>query len=406
MKKDQIQRENDIALFVYIPFCKTLCTYCDFNVYVHLNKLFEAYVEAVVAEVTTAAAQVPSPRRARSLAFGGGTPSILPVKLIEKLVEGISAEFALGNGIEISLEANPGTADLSKLQEYRALGVNRLSLGVQSFDDARLKAFNRNHDSAASRRSFSDARKAGFDNINLDLIFGLPDQTLENWASTLDEALAWQPEHMSLYGLQVEEATALYRQIARGRVTAPDDDLAADMYALAEDRLGAAGFEHYEISNYALPGHLSRHNLTYWKNENYIGFGAGAHSYFGDVRYSNLRDPAAYIERLGHGEPVVVSSERISVELAMGETLMLGLRLGEGISFKGFFERFGVDLRKLHRGTILKLEEWGLLAVDSESMRLTQRGRLLSNQVLWRFLPDAGDHLSRRTDLDAISTRW
>ncbi len=291
-------------------------------------------------------------------------------------------------GAEVTLEANPGTVDLDKLQILHDLGVNRLSLGVQSFDDARLKAFNRNHNSAASREAFDLARRAGFENINLDLIFGLPDQTLDNWAQTLERALTWQPEHLSLYGLQVEEGTALAHQIAKGRVHAPDPDLAADMFLLAEEKLSAAGFEHYEISNYARPGFQSRHNLTYWHNEPYLGFGAGAHSYFQNVRYSNLLNPAEYIARLQRGESVVATREEIGRELEIGETLMVGLRLDEGIAFEKFQARFGIDVRELFGDTIRQLQEWGLMQVLPERMRLTTHGRLVSNQVLWRFLPD------------------
>jgi oxygen-independent coproporphyrinogen-3 oxidase len=266
--------------------------------------------------------------------------------------------------------------------------VNRLSLGVQSFDDARLKAFNRNHNSAQSREAFDLARRTGFDNINLDLIFGLPDQTVAEWAQTLERALEWQPEHLSLYGLQVEEGTALALQIKKGRVHEPDPDVAAEMFSLADEKLGAAGFEHYEISNYARPGCQSRHNLTYWLNEPYIGFGAGAHSYFRGVRYANVLKPAEYIARLQQGELPVATREVISRELEIGETLMVGLRLARGILFDDFRLRFGKDVRELFGETISQLREWGLMEVDDAHMGLTARGRLVSNQVLWRFLPD------------------
>lgn len=376
------------ALFFYIPFCKTICTYCDFNVYAQHGKLFDAYVGALCREVELTARAIPAPRRAKSLAFGGGTPSILPASLLAKIVEAVLAHFELEPGAEVTLEANPGTVDLEKLCALRVLGLNRLSLGVQSFDDARLKAFNRNHNSAASREAFELARQAGFENINLDLIFGLPDQTLDNWAQTLERALIWQPEHLSLYGLQVEEGTALAHQIAKGRVNEPDPDVAADMFLLADEKLSAAGFEHYEISNYARPGYQSRHNLTYWHNEPYFGFGAGAHSYFQGIRYSNLLKPAEYIAHLQRDELVVATREEIRRELEIGETLMVGLRLDEGITFEKFHARFGVDVRELFGETIRQLQEWGLMEVSDTRMRLMPHGRLVSNQVLWRFLPD------------------
>ncbi len=388
-ERRETMNQEPPALFVYIPFCRTLCTYCDFNVYAHLGKLFEKYVEAVVLEIERAGANIPAPRRARSLAFGGGTPSILATHLIERVVKTARENFDLEPGAEITLEANPGTVDLGKLRMLRNSGVDRLSLGIQTFDDTQLKAFNRNHNSAQSREAFEQARRAGFENINLDLIFGLPAQTLEQWGETVVRAIEWGPEHLSLYGLQIEDGTALARQIARGRVQEPDPDLAADMFLLADEKLSAAGYEHYEISNYARPGHQSRHNLTYWLNEPYLGFGAGAHSSWQGRRYSNLLNPGEYIARIERGVAAIDSAVVITRELEIGETLMLGLRLEQGISFDRFRARFGEDVRELHRETIAQLKDWGLMEIDGERMRLTTRGRLVSNQVLWRFLPDS-----------------
>ncbi|MGE5138952.1 MAG: radical SAM family heme chaperone HemW [Rudaea sp.] len=379
---------DSIAVYIGIPFCKTICTYCDFNVYAHLGKLFDAYVDAVKIELEIAAGAAPTPLQMRSLAFGGGTPSILPAALLVSLVEAACSHFITVPGGEVTLEANPGTVNPEKLVALKQVGVNRLSLGVQTFDDARLKAFNRRHTAEESREAFEIARRAGFSNINVDLIFGLPEQTLQQWEETIDRALGWAPEHLSLYGLQVEEGTALHRQIARGRVPQPDPDLAADMYLLAEDKLSAAGFLHYEISNYARPGFESRHNLTYWLNQPYLGFGAGAHSYFRGERYSNLKSPTDYIGLLHEHRSVVDTRELISRDLEIGETMMLGLRLERGIAFDQFQARFGLDARDKFGGTIGQLVEWGLMQTDEERMRLTTRGRLISNQVLWRFLPD------------------
>ncbi len=380
--------QNAPAIFLYIPFCKTVCTYCDFNVYAHLGKMFDAYTDALAQEIGRTAADLAAPRLARSLALGGGTPSILPIPLLGQIFDVVYRNFELEPGAEVTLEANPGTVDRDKLRALRELGVNRLSLGVQTFDDARLKGFNRRHTAAESREAFDLAHQVGFDNINLDLIFGLPDQSLQDWAQTLDRALAWQPEHLSLYGLQVEEGTALARQIAGGRVQEPDEDLAADMFMLAHDRLTAAGFEHYEISNYARPGSQSRHNLTYWSNLPYLGFGAGAHSFFDGERYANLLAPAEYIARIGRNESVVATRASVSREIEIGDTLMLGLRLERGIVFEEYRQRFGEDVRARFGETIKQLKDWGLMEVGADRMWLTTRGRLVSNQVLWRFLPD------------------
>ncbi len=387
--KDSISKgRNAPGIFLYYPFCKTVCTYCDFNVYAHLGKLFDAYTRALKLEIARARDSLPAPRRAYSLALGGGTPSILPTSLLAEIFEEVYSHFDLEPGAEVTLEANPGTVDQDKMQTLRSLGVNRLSLGVQTFDDVRLKAFNRRHTARESREAFDLARRAGFDNINLDLIFGLPDQTLADWGETLDRALSWQSEHLSLYGLQVEVGTALQRQIARGRAREPDADLAADMFMLAHDKLSTAGFTHYEISNYARPGRESRHNLVYWLNRPYLGFGAGAHSFFRGERYANLLAPAEYIARLERGESAVATRETISRLGEIGETLMLGLRLERGIVFEEYRGRFGEDVRVRFGETIRQLQEWGMMEVDADRMRLTQHGHLVSNQVLWRFLPD------------------
>lgn len=376
------------ALFVYVPFCPTICTYCDFNVYARHAKLFDAYAAGVAREIEIVAQLVPPPRIAKSLALGGGTPSILSSDQIERIVDAARKYFDFIPGAEFTLEANPGTVDLEKSRALRMMGFTRLSLGVQTFDDLRLQSFNRHHTVRESYEAFETARRAGFENLNLDLIYGLPDLTLEDWSATLDLALAFQSEHLSLYGLQVEERTVLAKQIALGRVSTPDADMAAAMYELADEKLNAAGYRHYEISNWARPGYESRHNMTYWFNEPYLGFGAGAHSFFGGARYENIKHPKQYIERLKINDSVVAAREEISRAMEMAETVVLGLRLDEGISFTRFRSRFGVDVREIYGKVISQLREWALLETDEGKMWLTPRGRLVSNQVLWRFLPD------------------
>lgn len=376
------------ALFVYIPFCPTICTYCDFNVYARQERLFEPYADAVAREMEIVAQLVPQPRIAKSLALGGGTPSILTADQIERIVDAARKFFDFIPNAEFTLEANPGTVALEKLRALRAIGFTRVSLGVQTFDDSRLQSFNRHHTVRESYDAFETARRAGFGNVNLDLIYGLPDQTLEDWAATLDRALAFQSEHLSLYGLQVEERTVLAKQIALGRVSTPDPDTAAAMYELADEKLDAAEYRHYEISNWARPGFESRHNMTYWFNEPYLGFGAGAHSFFGGARYENVRHPREYIKRLETGDSVVAARQEISRAMEMAETVVLGLRLDQGIRFTRFRQRFGLGVGEIYGAVMAQLREWALLETDEEMMWLTPRGRLVSNQVLWRFLPD------------------
>ncbi len=398
---------ESIGVFVFLPFCKIICTYCDFNVYAHLARLMEPYADAVAGEIQNSKFEIQnlSPR-AHSIFLGGGTPSLVSAAHVAKILRACRDAFEVEPDAEITLEANPATADAEKMRAWRALGINRLSIGAQAFDDATLKRLNRGHNAADAVEMFEMARRAGFDNLNFDFIFGLPLQTLAAWRATLTRALELQPEHLSLYALRVEEKTGLEFQIARGKYPKPDDDLAADMYEMAEAMLDAAGYAHYEISNWALKSPQSRvqsptsnfqpptsnlqsrHNLTYWLNEPYLGFGAGAHSYFDGARFSTVLSPIEYIARVERGESVVAMREEIGRDLEMAETMFLGLRLSEGITLARFRARFGIDAREKYAGEIKEVEAIGLLEHAAGNLRLTPRGRLLSNQVFWRFLPD------------------
>lgn len=396
---------DEIALFVFIPFCKIKCTYCDFNAYAHLSRWMTPYTDALVKEIERSAI---SAQRfvARSIYLGGGTPSRLPVECIEKILHACrSTLHAPRSTLEITIEANPGSADEMKLRALHTLGVNRLSIGAQVFDDAALRRLNRGHTVADTLEMYACARRVGFDNINLDLIYGLPRQTLDAWRATLERALALAPEHLSLYALKVEAGTGLAHQIARGKYPSPDGDLMATMYETAEDMLDAAGYAQYEISNWAVRNQPSasefvgrhsqcvprnfqcQHNLTYWRNEPYLGFGAGAHSYFVGARFWNVASPLEYIQRIERGESVVAGRETISRALEMAETLILGLRLNTGMSFADFYARFGEDARVRYARPFDEARALGLLEVTDERVRLTRRGRLLSNQVFWRLLP-------------------
>lgn len=382
-----------VALFVFIPFCKIHCTYCDFNVYANLAREMEPYADAVAREIATVGAQYNVPLQAKTIFLGGGTPSLLPTAGIEKILLACEKSFAIASDAEITLEANPGTMDAAKLRNLHALGINRLSLGVQAFDDPTLKRLNRGHTIADAMQTYDDARRAGFDNVNLDFIYGLPLQTLSDWRATIDRALALAPEHLSLYALKVEEGTGLEFQIEHKKYPMPDDDLAAEMYTLAEERLDAAGYEHYEISNWArrvgahgrAPLH-SKHNITYWLNQPYLGFGAGAHSYFNGSRYWNMLSPLEYIVRVERCETVVGGSETIDRAMEMAETMFLGLRLSRGVVLAEFILRFGEDAREKYGAQLAELNELGLIELSDQHVRLTPRGRLLSNEVFWRFL--------------------
>ncbi len=394
----------DFALYLHIPFCEKRCAYCDFNTYAGLEDLRAGYVSALREEIARQGRKFAHNGKmplAHSIFLGGGTPSTLSASQIGSLLRACTTSFALAEDAEITLEANPATLTPPFLIGLRDGGVNRLSLGVQSFDDDELALLGRIHNAATARRAFSLARQAGFGNINLDLIYGLPGQRLQRWQATLQAALALHPEHFSLYALGLEPGTPMHRDVAAGRIPAPDPDMAADMYELAEDMLGQNGYRHYEISNWARESRfVSRHNLTYWHNEPYLGLGAGAHSWALKTRFANVRHPSEYIRLLASGasteaarplspSPAVQldTIEHISKEMEMDETVILGLRLvEEGVNDAQFNLRFGQSLWGRYGDVIPGLLDTGLLECAAKRIRLTRRGRLLGNEVFQRFL--------------------
>jgi len=330
-----------------------------------------------------------TPRRSRTLFFGGGTPSLLSVAQITRVIDACRRAFAVDEDAEISLEANPGTLSLEQLSGLRDSGVNRLSLGAQSFDAELLKVLGRIHSPEEITQAVHNARRAGFTSINLDFMFGLPDQTMRHWRETLDEALALRPEHLSLYSLIIEEGTPFYTWAHEGRITPGDEDVCADMYEYADERLQAEGYENYEISNWALPGHACRHNLTYWQNLPYLGMGAGAHSCFGGRRFSNVLEPLEYIRLLRTRQRPEAESEIIGHTQEMSETAILALRTAMGLHLPTFEQRFGEPFTQFVGNRLELVEEAGLLERQSGWLRLSKRGRLLGNEVFLRLLPDA-----------------
>jgi len=381
-----------VSLYLHIPFCHTRCYYCDFNTYAGILPLREPYVRALLAEIALAGEQARhddgSPRRARTIFFGGGTPSLLTVTQIKRLLHACRAAFALDEDAEITLEANPGTLTSEQLVGLRAAGINRLSLGSQSFDAQLLKTLGRIHTPAEITQALSHARAAGFTSINLDFMFGLPGQSMHQWQETLAQALMLRPEHLSLYSLIIEEGTPFFNWTQEGRIVPGDEDLCADMYEYADELLQAAGYVNYEISNWALPGHQSRHNLTYWRNLPYIGMGAGAHSFFAGKRFSNERDPQQYINMLKKQQLPVVESETIEATQEMSETAFLALRTARGLHLPTFEERFATPFASFVGNRLRIVEEAGLLEQEEGWLRLSKRGRLLGNEVFLRLLPE------------------
>lgn len=384
--------QETASLYLHIPFCHTRCHYCDFNTYAGILPLREPYVRALLTEIELAGKLAQhadgKPRSSRTIYFGGGTPSLLTVAQVRRLLNGCSEAFAVDEDAEITLEANPGTLSLVQLAGLHAAGVNRLSIGAQSFDAELLKTLGRIHSPGDIVQALLNARAAGFTSINLDFMFGLPGQAMRHWQETLDQALALHPEHFSLYSLIIEEGTLFYTWTDEGRIAPADEDLCADMYEYADERLQREGYENYEISNWALPGHQSRHNLTYWQNLPYLGMGAGAHSCFGGRRFSNILDPQEYITLLEKQQRPEAGSETIDRVQEMSETAFLALRTAQGLHLQAFEERFGEPFANFAGDRLRIVEEAGLLEQEQDWLRLSKRGRLLGNEVFLRLLPD------------------
>jgi len=385
------------GIYLHIPFCRARCSYCDFNTYVGLDDLFAPYVRALRTEVRRSKGAEEQERdtsaplhlctSAHTIFFGGGTPSLLTPQQIGDLIRACRETFDMPAQFEATAECNPGTVTVDYLHELRSQGINRLSFGAQSAQPEELKLLGREHDWASVVSAVRSARDAGFDNVNFDLIFGLPYQSLDSWRSTVKEALALDPDHISLYALTIEQGTPMYDWTRRGEVPFPDPDLAADMYDHAEDALGAAGYDHYEISNWCKPGRACQHNLIYWRNEPYYGLGAGAHGSTITRRRWNVRRPADYITRIERNETVEMNGEDIDGATSRGETMMLGLRLlNEGVTHERFAQRYGAPMMQFYARELDEGVAKGLIEITAERVKLTERGRFVSNQVMKLFV--------------------
>lgn len=370
--------------YVHIPFCVRKCAYCDFNSYSgYTDGSVARYVDALEREIRSTEASTP----VDTIFFGGGTPTAIPAVDEARLLAAVLATPRVSTDAEITTEANPGTMDVRHLAVLREAGFNRISFGVQSFDPGLLKTLDRIHTADEAKNAVRAAREAGFENVSIDLMFALPRQTRAQWRSTLDQAFALETEHISLYSLIVEEGTGFHTLYRKGRLPLPDDDTAAEMFQMAIDGAGAAGFEQYEISNFARPGRQCRHNMHYWRNEPYYGFGCGAVSYVGGRRCTRLKSPAKYAEALETGGDIVDNCEASTPEETMAETMMLGLRLTEeGVDCAQFARRFGIDPRERYRADIDRFTRRGLLEVDRERIRLTKPGVFLASEVMMAFV--------------------
>ena len=375
------------GVYLHVPFCKSRCSYCDFATDVYRSgDAVERYVRALckeISQVRTTCVSGWANGVIDTVYFGGGTPSLLSPAQVEAILKTVRDAFPVDPSSEITMEMNPATVTPETLANYRELGVNRASYGVQTFDDTELKRLARGHNAQDARDTFRMLRDAGFDNVSFDLIAGLPRQTLKDWETNLDEALALRPEHLSLYLLEVHEGTPLAEQIRSERRPLPDEELAAEMYELMLTKIAAAGYEQYEISNFARSGFGSRHNSKYWTLDPVYGFGVSAHSFDGTERYANERDTNAYVDRIESGDSAEVMRETVD---AVSEFIFLGLRLTRGVSLAEFRDRFGRDLTTSYAVEIADLGEKGLIASNAERLFLTEKGMLFSNEVFAAFV--------------------
>jgi putative oxygen-independent coproporphyrinogen III oxidase len=369
------------GLYVHIPFCSAICNYCNFNRGLFDADLKRRYVDALVREITGN-----PPCAADTIYFGGGTPSLLEPEEIARLIEACRRAFDVTADAEITMEANPESVTEARLAEYRRAGVNRVSFGVQSFRDEELRRLSRLHSADRARGAVAEARAAGFDNVSLDLMMWLPEQRVEDWLVSVDQAAALGPEHLSLYLLEVYPNAPLKEDMARARWSqAPDDDAAA-MYLTAMARLEAAGYRQYEISNVARPGRESRHNMKYWTDGEWRGFGCGAHSTAGGRRWKNVAATDHYVERLEAGRPVAIDERQLTGDERLGDALFTGLRLADGVDLAAIRARYGVDVWPRHRADLEPFVDAGCLVYDPPRLRLTRRGMLLAHEVMAVFV--------------------
>ncbi len=379
-----------VSIYLHVPFCTVRCSYCDFNTYANLESLIPSWESALLAELSQWAPAVAG-RPVPTVFFGGGTPSLLDGQTVARILDVIRRSYCLMPAAEISLEANPESVELDRLTAYRAAGVTRLSIGVQSLDEAELRFLDRLHDAERAAHAIRLARAAAFDSVSLDLIFGLPQQSLAGWRRSLEGALALAPDHLSCYALTIEDGTPLAARVAAGQVREADQDASAEMADWTEDCLAAAGYVQYEISNFARPGHACRHNLAYWQHREYVGVGPGAHGFVDGVRYAVERSPSRYIAAMAKPRastlpsPAIVSEESIDDATAALDTVILGLRLNAGVDVEALATRYVATWERFQPAL-----EWAtaaeLLTRDASRLRLTRKGRRLANEVFVRLM--------------------
>lgn len=392
------QELRPLGLYIHVPFCRRKCAYCDFYSLAGQEHRMDDYAEALRAHLTETAAYA-SVHTVDTVFFGGGTPTLLGEKRLSQILKTIQKRYHVSRDAEITLEANPESAgDWKELRHLRKAGFNRISLGMQSASDQCLRTLGRIHSAADTRTAVDSARKAGFDNLSLDLIYGLPGQTLPQWQETLAAAVDLAPEHLSCYALQIEEGTPFFQR--RDTLDLPGDEAQAEQYLYAVEELARQGYRQYEISNFARPGRESRHNLKYWTLSEYAGFGPGAHSDFGDTRYAYARDLEGYIRGVREHTPLLSENERIPQPERDTEWIMLRCRTVSGLDPREFEYRFRRRFACL-LGVLEACREAGYAVEEEGRWRLTPRGFLVSNQIIGRLLDALAEEKRRRAEATA-----
>ena len=374
-----------LSIYIHIPFCPKKCLYCDFTSFSGSGHLFTEYTEALLNEI-----KVSSPEYAgcevKTIFFGGGTPTLMPAVLLGRIMDGIFKAFKVSGGCEVTFESNPETMDIQKAKELALMGANRLSFGVQAFQDRLLRTLGRVHTVRGFMEAYEAAINAGFSNINADLMFSLPGQSLKDWEESLERAAALSISHISCYGLIIEEGTPFYSMRERGEIKETDEDTDRQMYYMAEDILSQNGFRRYEISNFCKKGFECRHNIVYWQCGEYAGFGTAAHSYFDGVRFSNTQNLNEYIRHRGGPYAIRENNERLTKENKISEFMFMGLRLKHGIDVNMFEEKFKTDIYSVYKDVIPPLVFEGLLEEDGKNLFLTKKGTDISNYVFEKFV--------------------
>ena len=393
---------NKLGLYIHIPFCETKCPYCDFNTYSGIEDFIPEYIESLNKEIRFWGAHIQENCVIDTIFLGGGTPSYLPSHQLLSIDQNVHDSFTLQDDLEFTIEVNPGDVIASRFNNTKNTKINRLSIGVQSLDDSLLKILGRRHSADDACNAFSIARRLGFDNISIDLMYGIPYQTMSQWQETVRRSVDLSPDHISAYCLTLEEGTPMQQQVRIGALPEPNPDLAADMYLSAENILAEAGYINYEISNWAHSGMESRHNLRYWLNDDYIGVGPGAHSHLKNLRFYNLKSPRQYIKILQQLDdrninldilsnsldvlPFINGYEHIDEQTRIVESIMLGLRLSTGINKRQFKEAFGKQIQEMFPDQLSDLVSSSLIEDTGEYVKLTDDAKLLANEVIVRFL--------------------